>query len=75
MNNKEESRGAWSQTMQIKKHLEKGLPITPIQALNKFNCFRLGARIWDLRTKLNMNISTTMVERNGKHFAEYKLIG
>lgn len=53
--------------------LQCGRKITPMEALNEFDCFRLGARIWNLR-KQGHNIETEMVERNGKRFAKYSLI-
>lgn len=34
---------------QILEHLKSGESITPLDALRMFGCFRLGARIWDLR--------------------------
>ena len=61
-----------SQTKQILRYLQEGNTITPIEALNKFKCFRLGARIWDLRKK-GYNIDPKIVEQDGKHFAEYRL--
>jgi hypothetical protein len=33
----------------ILDHLNAGKTISPLEALNLFSCFRLGARIWDLR--------------------------
>ena len=63
-----------SQTTQIQIHLEKGKSITPIQALNKYGCFRLAARIADLRNN-GMNIKTTIVKlKNKKHIATYSVI-
>ena len=38
-----------SQVLRIKKWLLSGRTLTPMQALSKFGCFRLGARIYDLR--------------------------
>lgn len=61
-----------SQTEQIRAHLEAGNAITPIDALSMFNCFRLGARILELK-KAGMSIFRRMIERNGKHFAEYSI--
>ena len=61
-----------TQNQQIKSYLEKGKAITPIQALNKFGCFRLAARINDLR-KDGLNIATKIVTKEGKTFASYKL--
>ena len=62
-----------SQNKMIKKHLEKGQPITPIDALNMFGCFRLGARIHDLKEQ-GLPIITEMVSNGRKRFAQYKLI-
>jgi hypothetical protein len=61
-----------TQNQQIKSYLEKGKSITPIQALNKFSCFRLAARISDLRND-GLNIATKIVTKDGKTFASYKL--
>jgi len=44
-----------SQNQQIANYLNKGRKLTPIDALNKFGCFRLAARIADLRND-GMNI-------------------
>lgn len=38
-----------SQTDQILNYLQAGNVLTPLEALRKFNCLRLGARIYDLR--------------------------
>lgn len=38
-----------NQTEQILEHLKAGNSITPLEALNLFGCFRLSARIKDLR--------------------------
>ena len=44
-----------SQNKQIADYLNKGKKLTPIDALTKFGCFRLAARIADLRAS-GMNI-------------------
>ena len=62
-----------SQNACIAIWLKQGHTITPLEALNKFGCFRLGARIADLR-KSGYKIDTKMVEQNGKRFAQYRLI-
>lgn len=62
-----------TQTQQIEKHLSSGKPLTPIQALNKFGCFRLAARINDLR-KEGLNISTKIMTKKGKIYASYRLV-
>ena len=61
-----------SQTQQIRRHLESGRPITPIEALNRYGCLRLGARIHNLKSE-GMPIHSRIVNRNGKHFSEYSL--
>lgn len=63
-----------SQNKQIKNWLETGNSITPIEALNLFGCFRLGARIHDLKNKFGLNIKTEIVEQDKKRFAKYSLI-
>lgn len=61
-----------TQTEQIREHLESGKPITPIDALNEYGCFRLGARIYDLRRE-GMAIEREMITRRGKSYASYRL--
>lgn len=56
----------------ILAHLKAGNRLTPIEALNRFGCFRLAARISDLRKEGN-NVLVENVTRNGKTFAEYRL--
>lgn len=63
-----------TQTEQIRAHLERGLPITPLGALHSYGCFRLGARIYDLRRE-GMPIEREMIEdiSTGKRYAKYFL--
>ena len=63
-----------SQNKQIKAWLESGKSITPLDALNLFGSFRLGARIFNLKNDYGMNIKTEMVEVNGKRYAKYSLV-
>ncbi len=63
-----------SQTKRIKKHLESGKTITPVQALSQYGCFRLSARIYDLRYKHKMNIDMKLVSESGHRYAQYRLI-
>ena len=44
-----------SQCEKILVHLQAGKSINPIQALNLYGCFRLGARIYDLK-KLGLKL-------------------
>lgn len=62
-----------TQNQQIKSYLEKGKSITPIDALNKFGCFRLASRINELR-KDGLNIATKIVTKEGKTYASYRLV-
>jgi hypothetical protein len=59
-----------SQLEDIRQHLLSGKTLTPIEALNKYGCFRLGARVYDLRKKEGLNIEDV----GEKNYAEYKLI-
>lgn len=60
-----------TQTAHILDHLKRA-PITPLEALTKFGCFRLGARIWELRQDGHA-IETEYVTKDGKTFARYHL--
>ncbi|NRB03666.1 MAG: hypothetical protein HRU30_10435 [Rhodobacteraceae bacterium] len=62
-----------TQTQQILDHLQSGKSITPIEALNEYGCFRLGARIYDLR-KDGHSIEKDMVQTpKGTHVARYRM--
>ena len=52
--------------------LQKG-ELTAIDALKKFGCFRLAARIYRLRQARHNTKSTTKTMPNGKHIAVYTL--
>lgn len=62
-----------NQKQQIAKYLSKGKSITPMDALKKFGCFRLAARIADLRNE-GVNIATKIVTKEGKSYASYRII-
>ena len=61
-----------SQTQKILKHLETKGHITPMQAINKYDCMRLAARISDLK-KEGFDIETKLINKNAKQFAQYWL--
>ena len=62
-----------SQNHLILDWLKKGNTITPIQALNMFGCFRLGARIFNLR-RLGHKIDGKRVKvGENTHVQQYKL--
>lgn len=58
----------------ILEYMQKHGHITPIEALEQFGCFRLSARIWELR-KAGYIIKTTSHKKSGKRFAVYHLKG
>lgn len=64
-----------SQTDQILNYLQAGNVLTPLEALRKFNCLRLGARIYDLRQQ-GYVINSLMIkdDKSGKRYARYSLI-
>ena len=62
-----------NQGKEILKYLETGRALTPLDALSKFGCFRLAARIYTLR-KEGKVILTDNVKKNGKTYARYRLI-
>lgn len=55
-----------SQSDQILAHLQRGRTLTQLDALNLFGCFRLGARIWDLRRRGHRIESRTIETPSGK---------
>ena len=61
-----------SQNALIKGWLLNGKSITPMEALNMFGCFRLSARIANLREE-GMPVVTDMVTINDKRVARYYL--
>ncbi|SCC08795.1 Helix-turn-helix domain-containing protein [Snodgrassella sp. R-53583] len=63
-----------TQTSQILEYMRAGNSITPLDALRKFGCMRLGARIYDLKQDGHV-INTLMVkdEKSGVRYARYSL--
>ena len=61
-----------SVTEKLESWLWRGYGITQLQALEKWGCMRLSARINDLR-KAGMNIITHTVYANGKSYARYTI--
>ncbi len=60
-----------TQTEQVMNHLLRHGSITPMVALNRYGCYRLSARIKDLRYKGHA-IDTELEERKGKRYARYR---
>ena len=63
-----------SQAEAILSDLRKGAKITPLDALENYGCFRLGARIFDLKRK-GHPIKTELHEdpETGKRYARYSM--
>lgn len=61
-----------SQTALIKGWLLNGRSITQLDALNMFGCFRLAARIANIREE-GHDIVTDMITVNDKRIAKYYL--
>lgn len=61
-----------TQRQQILSHLINGKSLTPIDALNLFGCFRLSARIFEIRGQ-GFEVETSIVEKKGSKIAEYSL--
>ena len=63
-----------TQNKLILQHLLYYKSLTPLEALNLYGCFRLSARILELRKK-GYDIKTENITKDGKTFAEYSLGG
>ena len=63
-----------SQSDQIRAALLSGRSLTPLDALEDFGCFRLAARVADLRRE-GMDIECSTETTNGKRYARYRLRG
>lgn len=60
-----------SQAQSIASHLREGMSLTPMEALEKFGCFRLAARIKELR-ELGHPIGMKMIPTpGGARVAQY----
>ena len=61
-----------SQNSQILRHLKAGKSITPLEALRRYGCFRLGARIWELKQS-GHPIDKTWDDDGRKRWAKYRM--
>jgi hypothetical protein len=60
-----------SQNQVIYEWLKSGRTIDPIRALDLFGCFRLGARIYDIERKYNIEVKREMIYRGDKKWMKY----
>lgn len=63
-----------SQDAAIRAALLAGRELSPLDALNELGCFRLAARIDELR-KAGLDIETVIERRGRKRYARYRLRG
>ena len=61
-----------SQSDAIMEYLITGAELTPLEALQKFGCLRLAARVYDLRRE-GVDISERIQRQGKKYWAVYKL--
>ena len=61
-----------TQNEQLRAALLAGRSLTPLDALRDFGCFRLAARVADLRRE-GLPIECASETKNGKRFARYYL--
>jgi hypothetical protein len=62
-----------SQNEEVLSHLRERGPLTQVEAARLFQCWRLGARIKDLRNA-GWNIVTEMIHAGNKRYAKYWLV-
>lgn len=62
-----------SQCADILACMQDGHSLTALEALERFGCLRLAARIHDLEA-LGHTFEVETVERNGKRYARYTLV-
>ena len=63
-----------TQCQRIAEWLEQGNSLTQMEALNKFQCFRLASRINDLRNRGMQIITEKILTATGKRVARYSLV-
>lgn len=61
-----------SQRLQIQRYLASGRTLTPLQALEKFHCFRLAARVAEIKAA-GHPVSTEMVQLGNTRIARYRI--
>jgi len=64
-----------TQKSKIMSHLQSGQSITPIDALERYGCFRLAAIIHTLKNDYGMNIKTELIKNKyGTKYGKYTLL-
>ncbi len=62
-----------SQNDSVLMWLQRGKTLTALEALDKFGCFRLAARVHDLRMSGHNIVANDYVLPNGKRVARYSM--
>lgn len=62
-----------SQAREILEYMQKGNSITPLEALRKFGCMRLAARIADIKEMGHEVVMSIETDDNGKRYGIYWL--
>jgi hypothetical protein len=62
-----------TQAKRILRFLQEGHRLTPLDALELFGCFRLAARVHELRREGWAIVERTVETASGKRIAEYSL--
>jgi hypothetical protein len=70
------SVAATTQIAGIRSYLESGRDLTPAIALTNFSCFRLAARIKELKDRFGLPIETNIKVNpvSGNRYASYSLV-
>ena len=64
-----------TQKSKIMSHLQSGQSITPIDALERYGCFRLAAIIHTLKNDYGMDIKTELIKNKfGTKYGKYTLV-
>jgi hypothetical protein len=62
----------FSQNNRILAYMKQGHSLTPLVALRLFGCFRLAARVWELR-QIGVKVHRRLVNIRGKRVSVYWL--
>ena len=64
-----------TQKSKIRAHLQSGQSITPIDALERYGCFRLAAIIHTLKNHYGMDIKTELIKNKyGTKYGKYTMV-
>ena len=71
----ENAKSSAAQKRRILDYMMSGHSITQVEAFKMFDCFRLGARIWEIRHKDMIPVRKETVTHpvTGKRYARYSI--